>query len=426
MLRLGRIVTPRYRNIAWGFVDQGFSSATNFGLSLLAGRLLGPSGLGRVFLAFSIYLVVLTLQRSAVTEVLVAITSALDPERRARTAALALTVSLAGSFAATIVVLLLGLLIPGTGGTALLLVAPWLMASLTQDYWRSLLFRERRASAAAGNDAAWFLAMAVTLPLAWALKTEWAVMAVWGLGACAGALLGFRQTRLAPASLRDAWRWWREDAWPFGRWNTAAAMVLNVGWYNAAAFVLAAIIGARALGGFRAVESIFAPLSLIAPAIALPGLPAVARAYAVDVRQAKGLVIRLSSLAVAISLVFFAVLFLGGWQVLPLLFGPRFRRYQELVPALATSQIFAAAGIGFPLLIKVQQRGRFLFVARLAVTAAGLGIIVATALRYGLMGAAWGTATVALLSSVTFGLGALLSPAPPPALDPAPYPDPRL
>jgi hypothetical protein len=47
----------RPRNeIAWGVVDQGLSSATNLGISILAGRLLGPAGLGVIFLGFSTYL----------------------------------------------------------------------------------------------------------------------------------------------------------------------------------------------------------------------------------------------------------------------------------------------------------------------------------------------------------------------------------
>ena len=45
-------VRPRTQ-IAWGGVDQGLSSATNLGLSVLAGRFLGEAGLGVAFLGFS-------------------------------------------------------------------------------------------------------------------------------------------------------------------------------------------------------------------------------------------------------------------------------------------------------------------------------------------------------------------------------------
>lgn len=399
----------RRRTIAWGFVDQGLSSATNFGLSVLAGRLLGAGGLGTVYLAFSVYLIVLMVQRSLVTETLLAITSALDPQRRARTARLGLTMSILGGVTATVLVIALGAVASGTSSTAFFLIAPWLVGSLVQDFWRSLLFRERRGASAAANDALWFIAMAAAIPLAVAVRSESAVMAVWGLGACAGAAFGFRQTRIVPASILEAWTWWRTEAWPFGRWNAATSVVANVG-SNVEAFVIAGILGASALGGFRAVQSIFAPLSLIAPAVGLPGLPAVARAYAEGFRRARALAIRISCVAVAASVAFFAVLFLGGWRLLPLLFGASFSQYQDLIVPVAVGQIFAAAGVGFPLLIKVQQRGRFLLISRLCVTIVGLAIVAFGATMYGLSGAVWAVAAWAFLTTLTLGLGAVRDP----------------
>ena len=408
---LGWGFTGPRKALGWAFVDQGLASATNFGLSVLAGRLLGPEGLGTVFLAFSVYLIVLVLQRSLVTETLLVVTSALNGEQRARTAGIGLTMSILAGTVATALVVGLGLIVPGVTGTALLLVAPWLMGSLIQDFWRSLLFRDGRPAAAAANDGIWLLVMAVAVPLGWILRTEAAVMAVWGLGAWAGAVFGFWQTKLIPSPVRHSWGWWRANAWPFGRWNAATAIVGPIG-SNVEAFVLVGIIGARALGGFRAVQSLFAPLSVIAPAVGLPGLPAIARAYSVEFRRARSLAFRISGIAVAASCVFFLFLVLGGWRLLPLLFGPSFLRYRDLMLPVAIGQVFAAAGVGFPLLIKVQQRGRFLLLSRLFVTVAGLGLVAWGAAGYGLEGAVWATAAWALLTTLTLGLGALRDPRP--------------
>jgi O-antigen/teichoic acid export membrane protein len=393
----------------WGFLDQALSSATNFGLSLIAGRLLGPSGLGTVFLGFSVYLIVLALQRSLLTEVLVVVTSALDRDRRAHTGGIALTLSILVGLLAMSIVLVLLPLFSGPMETALILIAPWLPVLMLQDYWRSLLFRERRAAAAAANDGIWFVVMAASLPIAWMFKSELAVTSVWGLGAAGGAIAGFYQTRLRPSPFRESLVWWRRDAWPFGRWNAAASIVVNVA-SNASAFFLAAILGSQALGGFRAVQSLFAPLSLIAPALALPGLPAVTRAYARGFRRARVLTMRISAIAVGISLAFFAALFIGGWRLLPLLFGDAFERYRDIVPALAVSQVLSAAGVGFPLLIKAQQRGRFLLMNRLFVSIIGLGIIALGAAEYGLIGAAWAIAAAMLISTLWLGIGALREP----------------
>jgi O-antigen/teichoic acid export membrane protein len=397
------------RGFAWSFVDQGLSSATNLGLSVLAGRLLGPSGLGTVSLAFAAYLIALVLQRSLVTAILLAFTSALDSEQRARTAGIGLTLSLLAGVTTTTLALLLGSVLPGFGHTGLFLVAPWVVVLLLQDFWRSLLFREKRASAAAANDGAWFVTMAAALPVALVLKTEWAVITVWGLGALAGAILGFLQTRVSPSRIRAAWSWWHKEAWSFARWNASAAMIVNLGG-TAGRFVLAAIVGVRSLGGFRAVESLFAPLSVIGPALNLPGLPAVARAYAVGFRRGRDMAITISGIAVAAALLFFAFLFLGGWRLLPFLFGASFEQYRELLLPIALSQIFSAAGIGLGLLITVQRRGRFLLFSRLVAVSIGIGIMAVGAMTYGVIGAAWASAISTLILAVTVAVGALREP----------------
>ena len=52
------------RYFSWGFISQGFSSATNLGLSVLAARALGSGGLGVVAIAFSTYLMALGFGRA--------------------------------------------------------------------------------------------------------------------------------------------------------------------------------------------------------------------------------------------------------------------------------------------------------------------------------------------------------------------------
>ena len=60
------------RTFAWGFVAQSLSSATSLSLTLMSGRLLGPGGLGVIFIGFSSYLVVLGLLRALVVDPMIA------------------------------------------------------------------------------------------------------------------------------------------------------------------------------------------------------------------------------------------------------------------------------------------------------------------------------------------------------------------
>lgn len=392
------------RSIAWGFVDQGFSSATNFGLSLLAGRLLGPPGLGKVFIGFSAYLLTLGLVRRLLTEPLVAASAAGDEAQLGRTAGHGLTMALIAGGAAAIGVASVGLIAPGFVGSGLRLIAPWIFPALVQDYLRSQLFRDRRAAAAAVNDGAWLVVMGLAVPVAWHLRTGWALVAAWGIGALAAAALGVLQTRVRPSAPAKAWRWWSRQAWPFGRWNAGAGIVADVT-ANASAFVISAILGAAALGGIRAAQSVFAPLTLIIPGIALPGLPAMARVLATDPHRARRLAFGLSGLALLAASSYVTFMIVGGWRLLPLLFGTDFDRFRGLIWPIAAAQTSLATGMGFVLLIKAQRRGRSLLLVRVAGATIALAAISLLASLFGVQGAAWGGAigsaasTVALVTS---------------------------
>jgi len=387
------------RSIAWGFVDQAFSSATNFGLSLIAGRLLGPSGLGEVFLGFSIYLVCLGLQRRLLTDPLVAATAGAAVRRGRETTGLSLTVAITAGLGATVVALVAGFVLPGLPGRGVLLIAPWLLPTLLQDVIRNVLFRDGRAAAAAANDGVWFIVMALTVVPAWHLGTAEATMACWGVGAVAASALGLVQVRVLPRSLKAAFGWWRRDALPFGKWNAGAAIVSQVG-SNAGVFVLSMILGAASLGGLRAAESVFAPLTLVIPAISLPGLPLVARAVRNDLRHALGVSVRLSGVAFSATLAYVILIALGGWKLLPLLFGESFAQFTDLIWPIAVGQLLTSAGVGLLLLMKAEQRGRDLLVNRAIAAILSLAFVTFLAMRYGLLGAAWGTAGGSLVSTL--------------------------
>jgi O-antigen/teichoic acid export membrane protein len=57
--------------VLWGVIDQGCSSAVNFGLTVVAARLLGPEGVGAVCIGFTVYLVALGLLSALVGDPLV-------------------------------------------------------------------------------------------------------------------------------------------------------------------------------------------------------------------------------------------------------------------------------------------------------------------------------------------------------------------
>src|SRR6185436_7766642 len=81
----------------FGLLAQSFSAATNFGLVVIAGQVLGPSGLGTLLIGFAAYVLLLGFMRALVTEPLVASSSGGEPSERALSANAALTLALASS-----------------------------------------------------------------------------------------------------------------------------------------------------------------------------------------------------------------------------------------------------------------------------------------------------------------------------------------
>jgi hypothetical protein len=151
---------------------------------------------------------------------------------------------------------------------------------------------------------------------------------------------------------------------------------------------------------------VFAPLSLLVPAIALPGLPAVARSYSRSWDAGRALALRIGALVAALTIAYVTLftLFAG---LLTAVFGDQFARFQTLVAPIGLGQIALAAGAGFPLLLKAQGRGRALFLSRLAGLLLTLGVSAFLAVTQGLTAVAWGMFATAVITSSMFAAVAL-------------------
>jgi O-antigen/teichoic acid export membrane protein len=386
-------------SFVWGFVSQGFSSATNFALMLMAGRVLGPGGLGVVAVGFTSYLLVLSFQRALVTDPLITRSAALPDAEKARATRDALTVALIGLVGTTVLATAAAKAIGGEVGRGLILVAPWFLFLMIQDFWRSVLFRDRRGGAAATNDGAWLLAMAVSAPLAWRIGSEWAVVGCWALGALVGTTLGFEQTRMRPLRSRRVLFRWRTELWPLGRWLA----VTNLGYWvfsYATLVLLLSIVGAGGFGGMQAVGTVFAPLTLIGSALSLVGLPALSRRVAVSRTGAAKLAFRIGLASALAASVYLGVVSLGGGSIIPRLFGHSFAHFTDLIWPTAVSQILGALALGFGLLLKAQRRGSAVLLSTMIWSVSSLALVAALGISHGLLGAAWGFAAASAISLV--------------------------
>lgn len=382
------------RQFSWGLIDQVLSSATNFSLAVLGGRLVGASGLGVVYLGFSICLLAQAVQRGMITEPLVVVSAGESAAQRDIATRSSLTVALAYAVALTAMMLVLGAMLPAPYGRALLLFAPWLTGVLMQDLWRAVLFRDQRAAAAALNDGVWALGMIAAIPLAIFWRNEWTVVFAWGFGATAAGVLGFAQTRLRPTGVIGAARWWRVTALPLGRWLGAEAFVL-VFQAQCVVFILTSTLGTADVGGMRAVQTVFAPMTLLAQAFAFPGLPLLTKMSATSRARARMGALLISAAATALVLVYLVLLVAFRTQVLNLVFGPSFIAFSVLAIPVGVQQVLLSASLGFSVLARAEGRGRLLLVSMVIGAVATVALTLAIA-PHGLTAALW---------AMTAGLG---------------------
>jgi O-antigen/teichoic acid export membrane protein len=393
-------VIARVLPIGWGFASQAFSSASSLLLTILAARALGPGGLGAVTLAFSLYLLALGLARSLVTEPLVAYTSSRSPSVVGSFTRHGLTLTLAFGLGAALVMGAASTSIPLPGGLqqALLAMAPWLVPALLQDLSRSLLFRSRRERCAALVDATWLATTIVALPLCIAVPSVWTVIAVWGVGACAGGTLGLSLLHVRPSRVADACSEWRRHCWPLGRWLGAEGVVYSLS-LLALTYVILDVLGSAALGGLRAVQSVYAPLTVIVPALTLPGLPAASRALARSRRAALSTSARYTAVALCLTCAYVLVLVPVAGPVIVHVFGDDFREFESLALPIGLTQLLIAGALGFSLLLRAELRGRSIFVSRLAGAVASLTAVAPFCQLWGLEGASYSLVLGAAMST---------------------------
>ena len=367
---------------------------------MIAARLLGPSGLGVVAIGFSAYLTLQALHHAFVVEPLVLATTGAHPAERDHGTRTAITAVLVVAGASVAILALLGLIVPAPVGRGLLLFAPWAGVAIIQDTWRSVLFRDERGAAAAANDCAWALGMAmVLLPVALLRHDDIAVVSIWGAGAALAALVGFAQVGLGPIGLRPALAWLRTHALPLGRWLALSIAVFSAG-QQTVVFIVAALLGAQDVGGLRVAEVLFAPMTMLIPALDLPVLPALTREAAKSLRRATVAAARYGLLALTFVAAYMLAAALLRDHLLTWVFGASFQRFRDLIFPYGFAQLFLAQALGYRILLRVTRHGKTLLACQVASMVSTVALVAALSTTYGVNGAAWAIAAGSVVASV--------------------------
>ncbi len=382
--------------LASSLVDQSLSSAIGLSLTIVAGRRLGAAGLGTVVLGLAVYLVVMGFHRGLVLEPLV-VRSHDDGAREATRAALlgSLVLGAGGTAAMYVLAGVAG----APAGPALAAFAPWVTAALLVDAGRTIGFRDGRTTVGVGAHLAWIAVMLAGFVVTRRGFDVHDAIRCWGTGALAGAVVACARLGYAPAAPAAAWAWWR-GAWRLARWLALQTAVLTAG-IQGSQFLVGMLAGPAALGMLKAAQTLFAPLTLLVPAVNLPALPAVVRTLRASRDAARSLTRRLTVFLCAICAAYLTVVLVARDALLDLAFGSAFAVPTALLWPVALEQLVVATTIGAFLAVKAAGDGRSVFLA----TAAGAGTtlvgVAALVSLGGVIGAAWAMVAGAVAATAT-------------------------
>jgi O-antigen/teichoic acid export membrane protein len=386
------------RRGAWVVLDQAVSSLTNFGLSVVVLRAVGPREFGAFTLMLATYMVALCVWRAVGGDPQLVRHShgSVSEGRGASQAAagLALAMGVAGGA----LLLAASVVIGGIVGSALAHLAVVLPGLLLQDAWRYTFFASHAPARALVNDLTWALIQAAFT--AWVLLGGHAAMTpfilAWGCSATVAAGLGAWQAGTLPRPGR-AWGWLRDhrDLGPRFAAESGIALAAWQGGFVA----IGAVAGLGVLGTVNAARVVLGPFNLLALGVvgfAVPEGAAIWRRSPERLRRATALLG--GGLALA-ALVCSALVFVLPDRLGTELLGQSWRRARDLLPLVGLWVAAESAGQGARIGLMVLGEARGLLRARAVTAPLILAGGPAGAALGGARGAAIGLAVAHLLGA---------------------------
>lgn len=372
------------RSVGSAFFVQGLASISTLLLMVLIGRRAGADDLGAAAIGLSGVLMVLTALRAFLSEPIIATAGGRLPKSVIR---LGLGVCLLTGLSTTLVVSVVGMVVQGVAMEGVRVFSLWALPFLLHDYWRSVAFGAGRLWVAGVAEV--IRLVPLTVALFAGSEGFWFLTSMWGLGSLAGAIFSVLAWRLVPefrwSRLRD---WYLKEVWHLGKWLGLDGFMFS-GLVFAEALVISILLGRGAVGGIAAVATLFAPMTVIAPALSTAGIPLTARHAERSTASGLRAAFLLGGVALAATTMYLFVTLLFGRFWLQSVFGEAFAKFSALILPIGVGQVLLAAGVGFPLLLRVLQAGRQLVQLRTVHAVGLLCLLVVFIPQHGLSGAAW-------------------------------------
>lgn len=343
-------------------LDQAVASLSNFLLTALVGRWLGPADFGVFALVLASWLLVVGVMEAAVSDPLLVLGEESDGIGPYVTSAL-----LVGLLAATPCVPLALVFGPlSVAGGTLLVLAAFLPSLVLQQLWRSVGFQRGRPLASTANDAVFLAVQLCGLGAAFATGRFSAPVAAacWGVGSLAATLLGFRQFGGGVAPVRRGVATLRRGR-IISDWLVLDFFVNRAGLRQAAFLVIAAAVGTRFVGALQAELNLMGPTNILAFGAASAALARGGNVMRAGDEPGMARVTRVHGLGLAAAVGFYGLMFGASseWLV-PAIYGDAYRPYVQLAPFVAAATVIYALDLVPTVRLRILRRTRTLFAAR--------------------------------------------------------------
>lgn len=385
----------------WSVLDQGLSSATNFGLAIVIAKVANTRELGAFEIVFSTYLFVLGCSRAVGTEPLLVRHSDSEEEQvrdaASRTVGTALVVGLLTGVICFALAPILG--DPLTNPLrALGVMLPLL---LVQDAWRYVFFAAGRPAKAMVNDAIWTV---VQIGLVgWLLMRHnpslTMLVLAWGGSAAVGAVAGVFQARMWPRPLRVVeWLRTQRDLAP----RFLGEFTVGTGASQLAIWLIGLVGGLQVLGALRGALVLIGPMRIFLAAAPGAAIPELVRLEARSHSQLERSVTATSwALTIMIAAWGFAILLLPRAVGTDLL-GENWDPARRLLPLITLAWAALGLGTGAMIGLRVLADAQRSFRARLVISPFLVIVPPAAVLLGGATGAAAGLLIVSALTALAW------------------------
>jgi O-antigen/teichoic acid export membrane protein len=356
----------RRTRVLWGLLDEGLSSVTNVLVTVLAARALSSQGFGEFAIVSASTAVVIALVRGAASDTLASAHSADPPEQQRAAVRSGAVTALTTGLVVGAPALALAPLLGGRDQADLLLLLPFLLGLVLQDYLRFAFFVLGRARDAFVNDAFWFVVQVPLLVIASANGAgALGLLAVWSGSGALAAVVGLLQLRALPASPAATRPWLRRHRglWPYLLLDNSLGQASNVG----ALLVLSLTTTLAEIGAFRVALTVYAPLLVLSRGLIGVAVPEVARVS--DDRRG----VRRTALLIGLVQLPVAALFAVGLLLLPDsvgrgLFGDTWSLAEPLLGVMVVPIAAVMLANGVAIGLRGLAAGRAGLTARIAVT----------------------------------------------------------